>query len=136
MNRIVVATDGSSGSQAAVAQATALAQATGARVTFVTVLQGPDRSSDPVSGKPYGAAAGELTAAEAAAAAAQALGANADFQFLGGDPAKAIADYAATEGADVIVVGSRGLGAVRSLVLGSVSREIVDRADRPVLVVK
>jgi nucleotide-binding universal stress UspA family protein len=136
MKRIVVATDGSSGSQAAVTQAIELAKATGARVTFVTVLHGVGRSSDPVSGEPLSASGTERNAAQVAAATARDGGADADFQFLDGDPADAVVDFASAERADVIVVGSRGLGAVRSLVLGSVSRRIVDHAQCPVLVVK
>lgn len=37
--------------------------------------------------------------------------------------------------ADVVVVGTRGLGGIKSLLLGSVSHELVQHADRPVLVV-
>ncbi len=36
---------------------------------------------------------------------------------------------------DVVVVGTRGLGGIKSLLLGSVSLEVVRHADRPVLVV-
>lgn len=37
--------------------------------------------------------------------------------------------------ARVVVIGARGLGALRSMLLGSVSREVVQHARRPVLVV-
>ena len=38
--------------------------------------------------------------------------------------------------ADLIVVGSRGLGRVKSAVLGSTSREVLAKADRPVMIVR
>jgi nucleotide-binding universal stress UspA family protein len=38
-------------------------------------------------------------------------------------------------GADVIVLGTRGLSSVKSLVVGSVSRAVLHRADRPVMVI-
>ena len=38
-------------------------------------------------------------------------------------------------GADAVVMGSRGLGGVKSLLLGSVSHEVLQRADRTVVVV-
>ena len=53
-----------------------------------------------------------------------------------GDPAQQIIETAKTEGADLIVVGSRGLGTVRSLVLGSVSNKIVHYAKEAVLVIR
>ena len=37
---------------------------------------------------------------------------------------------------DLIVVGSRGLGPAKGALLGSVSSEIVQKADRPVLVAR
>jgi nucleotide-binding universal stress UspA family protein len=51
-----------------------------------------------------------------------------------GDPARLLLEMAAT--ADLIVVGSRGLGAVRRLLLGTVSEKVLHHAPCPVLIVK
>jgi nucleotide-binding universal stress UspA family protein len=51
-------------------------------------------------------------------------------------PAEAILAHARTRRARAIVLGSRGLGLVGRLVLGSVSRAVVQRASSAVLVVK
>jgi len=55
---------------------------------------------------------------------------------LTGHPVDAIARYATEVGADLIVCGSRGHGALRSLLLGSVSAGLADRAHCPVLVAR
>ena len=51
-----------------------------------------------------------------------------------GSIADAILDQAGRLGADAIVLGSRGLTGVRSLLLGSVSHRVVQHADRTVIV--
>ena len=56
--------------------------------------------------------------------------------MLRGDPVDEIVAYADTVDADLIVVGSRGHGAVASALLGSVSRGVLREARRPVLVVR
>ena len=53
-----------------------------------------------------------------------------------GRPASVILDEALALRAELIVVGSRGLGPIKSMLLGSVSDEVVDHAPCPVLVVR
>lgn len=53
-----------------------------------------------------------------------------------GRAADLLIDHAAASYADLLVVGSRGLGPAASVVLGSVSAHLVDHAGCPVLVVR
>ncbi len=53
-----------------------------------------------------------------------------------GDPADGIVDFAKTNDIDLIIIGSRGLGAVGSVLLGSVSRRVAHEAPCPVMIVK
>ncbi|NOY98024.1 MAG: universal stress protein [Chloroflexi bacterium] len=56
-------------------------------------------------------------------------------EVLEGPPAEAILDVAVTRGNDLIVMGSRGLGSLRGLLLGSQSQKVLQHAPCPVLVV-
>lgn len=53
-----------------------------------------------------------------------------------GVPAEAIVDEATSFHADLVVVGSRGRGPVRTALLGSVSAAVVDQAPCPVLIAR
>jgi nucleotide-binding universal stress UspA family protein len=53
--------------------------------------------------------------------------------IVSGDPANAISQYAADNGVDLIVMPTRGVGAVRRLVLGSVTAKVLQNAGCPVL---
>jgi nucleotide-binding universal stress UspA family protein len=56
--------------------------------------------------------------------------------MLEGNPAEAIIEVANTWESDVIVMGSRGLGRLGGLVLGSTSQKVVSHAPCPVLIVR
>ena len=60
----------------------------------------------------------------------------AEAHLVTGRPADAILDLCDQIGAGLIVVGSRGLGPVKRLLVGSVSESIVHHAKCPVLVVR
>jgi len=53
-----------------------------------------------------------------------------------GDPAKVIVQYAGDKQCEQIVMGSRGMGTVSNLVLGSVASKVIHLANVPVLLVK
>ncbi|GGG28738.1 universal stress protein [Lysinibacillus alkalisoli] len=55
--------------------------------------------------------------------------------MLQGKPAEEITHYSKEKNVDIIIVGKRGLHALQSLLLGSVSSKIIKHAHCPVLVV-
>jgi nucleotide-binding universal stress UspA family protein len=57
-------------------------------------------------------------------------------ELLEGDPASAIIDVATVRKSEIIVMGSRGLGRLAGLVLGSTSQKVVAHAPCPVLIVR
>jgi len=123
---ILLATDGSPASGAAVEQAIDLALPLGARLLVLSVL-----------GKgPSSARRARQLALESVVARARAAGAQAAEMLWEGEPGETIVEAAAAEGADLIVVGSHGRGAVGRLFLGSVSDYVVRHARCPVMVVR
>ena len=56
--------------------------------------------------------------------------------MIEGSAAEAVLDVAVTRNSDVIVIGSRGLGTLAGLLLGSTSQKVVAHAPCPVLIVR
>jgi nucleotide-binding universal stress UspA family protein len=56
--------------------------------------------------------------------------------LLEGRPSSIIVEEADKEEADLIVIGSRGLGGITGWILGSTSRRVVESCTKPILVVK
>ena len=65
----------------------------------------------------------------------QGRGVDCEGHLVVDDPATAIIDVAEREGADLVVVGSRGLGEVRRFLRGSVSARVAVHAPMSVLIV-
>lgn len=138
MKEIVVAIDGSEGSEAAIDEALDLAKATAANVTFVCVRKAPSS----LLGSPYyeRLLLAELGRAREivgdALTRAEDAGIEAGAEILEGDPADEILSFADNRSADLIVMGSRGHGALAGALLGSVSSAVAQHASVPVLVAK
>lgn len=79
---------------------------------------------------------GNLILEHALARAQDAGATDVSARAQGGDYADAILNTAEDIGADIIVLGRRGLGRIRGLVLGSVSQKVAQHADSTVITVK
>lgn len=138
MNKLLVAIDGSEGSNAAIDEALELAGQVGAHVTFAFVRRPPSA----LLGYPYyeRLLSTELATARATVAAAQLradeAGIDSVSTVLEGEPVDEILSAADNRGVDLIVMGSRGRGAFAGALLGSVSSAVVQHANVPVLVAK
>jgi nucleotide-binding universal stress UspA family protein len=137
MNQILVATDGSPAAREAVALGIELAVEHGGDITFLRVLatdytatrMGPVRPAARRLGK------GDDPALNEARALAEERGLDARVVRVAGEPATAIAAYADELDADLLVLGSRGLGPVTGALAGSVSHALLKRLTRPVVIV-
>lgn len=79
---------------------------------------------------------GDQVLQRAAAAAKKGGAKKVTTQLAGGDPAEGILKAARKEKADMIVLGTRGLGEIKGLFLGSVSHKVSAEAKCAVLTVK
>jgi nucleotide-binding universal stress UspA family protein len=129
--RILLTTDGSQRSRVAVQVGRDLARLFGARGTLVHVV---DASSYGLSRSKSLLQARMLAVQERMRESPMSDGLEARVVF--GSPAPRIRRVAKEEKADLIVVGARGLGGLKSLTLGSVSDRLTYKADQSVLVVK
>jgi nucleotide-binding universal stress UspA family protein len=137
MNDILVATDGSRSGTAAVEEGLTLAARLGAGVTFVSVHRAPPRFlGDPFYERSISQGLHDAhVAVQDASARAEAMGLSAKTEVLEGDAADEIVALADNRDSSMIVVGSRGHGALVGTLLGSVSAGIVQQARRPVVIV-
>ena len=139
--RILVAVDGSDASSRAAELAFSIADGSGAVITCVLgwnveVQDGvvvTERSSSRWSAveERYTALGHRV----ADPVAARHPGVPVDIVVRHGTPARAVVEVAVERDVDLVVLGRRGAGGFRGLLMGSVSRRVVERAGRVVLVV-
>lgn len=133
---ILIAADGSDNSLRATQQAAGIASLLdGGKVEIVSVIAidvYSDMVYDPIEA--HGEAQREII--KDASQILTDAGVDHDIVLLHGRPADEIIRYAEESGTDLLVIGSRGLGALREFALGSVSHKVLTHAKCPVLVVK
>ncbi|WP_163858451.1 universal stress protein [Paenibacillus elgii] len=138
--RILVAYDGSELSQRALAKAKELAGESNAKLDVVHVLHHPVVViGEAVVSPPRSYEEEYIQHAQSLIDQAKREIAgfpDAKASLLQGQPADSVLDYAGEIGADLIVIGSRGLSGLNEWVLGSVSHHVVQHARIPVLVIK
>jgi nucleotide-binding universal stress UspA family protein len=146
IGRILVAVDGSEPASRAVALGADLAVKYGAALYLVHVIArlvpSPEllefarieRVETPVAMELMGVGQSIAAAARAAAAARGAGRVRED--VLTGDPAEALLGYARDLDIDLIVMGRRGVGPIRGLLMGSVSLKVNSLAECAVLTVR
>ncbi|MCI0546461.1 MAG: universal stress protein [Candidatus Rokubacteria bacterium] len=131
---VVIGTDGSAASRAAVAVAASFPWPRGTRLHGVLARGELTKVLAPAAQLELGRAL-ERVAAQARRVLAR-RSPEAEVVFVDAPPAEGILGEARRLRAAAIVVGARGLGALSRLLLGSVSRAVVREATSAVLVVK
>jgi nucleotide-binding universal stress UspA family protein len=135
---IVVGVDGSAESLGALRWAAAEAVLHGARVVALTARE-PGGGGDAAAAEHGGAEGASVDARSAlvghiSSALGPAPAAEVEPRVVEGRPAAALLDAATT--ADLLVVGARGLGGFRGLLLGSVSQTCLHHAPVPLVIVR
>ena len=129
---IVAGVDGSDGARQALEWAAEEARVRGARLRAVCVWSYLDQaggSFDPS----YGEADARRLLDGAVDALGDAGGIDVERVTVNDLPARGLLE--AAEGADLIVVGARGMGGFKGLLLGSVSQQVAQHAPCPVVIV-
>ncbi|APU38580.1 MULTISPECIES: universal stress protein [unclassified Streptomyces] len=134
--RIVVGVDGSPSSQAALRWAVRYAGLVGGRVEAVTAwdLPGAGTWSAPAVDADFDEEEAERRLVEEVRTVLGEGASQVHQRLVRGNPAEVLVEQG--QGADLIVVGSRGHGGFRRALLGSVSQQVAQHAACPVTIVR
>lgn len=77
-----------------------------------------------------------LAALKSARAVLDKAGLGYEYSVTVGDPADAIIEYAKAKGCDQILMGTKGMGALSGVVMGSVATKVVHLSPVPVLLMR
>jgi nucleotide-binding universal stress UspA family protein len=137
---IVAGTDGSSLAEQAVAQAARIAAHDGAELHLVTAFPDAGAFRERLRTSAQDAHVDLRAVAEDALDRASAhirdLDVEATKHLIEADPAEALVKTAQETGADLLVVGNRGLSRIERFTMGSVSHKVFHHAPCSVMVVK
>lgn len=149
IKKVLVAVDGSEGAGKALDFALDLAEKFGASVMILNVSESLVIGSVPKEAVAYsgGNAAAvpgrdlemdhdEILSRSVAHAKTVKPNLSVSSMLKEGDPATEIVDVAKEDGFDVVVVGNKGFGLVKELLLGSVSEKVAPLSPCPVIIVK
>lgn len=126
---IVVGTDGSKTATEAVLRAIQLATAFDQPLHIVCAAAVQHLNDKDLPPEFRGSAVlGPDAVLDDVASRARSAGAKVEVHSMRGDPAEAIMDVAERVGADLIVVGNKGIGSVKRFVLGNVPSKVVHHA--------
>jgi nucleotide-binding universal stress UspA family protein len=139
-DRILVPTDGSEEMTCVLAHAAKLAEAHGAELHAIYVINSSTFASLPMESSWEGVSdmlqeEGE-SALEDARRAVEGYDVSLTTNLLEGPPSKEIVRYAELDGFDLIVMGTHGRGGIDRLLLGSVAERVVRASTVPVLTVR
>lgn len=135
--KILLPTDGSAHSYRATEYAVSLAEMYKSTIDIVFVIDENATQMDVLSTKSqYEVTKRHKLKFMKALELIESKGIPSNIHFVHGEPGPAVVEFANKGNYDCVVVGSRGLNQLQTMVLGSVSHKIVKRVNVPVLVVK
>ena len=143
MLTVLVACDGSDTALGALQRALSILDASKLHVHLLNVQEGVHMREVPVRGALSDVRAVEqereaqgMQVLQSAKQMLEQAGVSHDVHVKIGPPAQAIAGFAREYHCELIVMGTRGTGAIANLVIGSVANKVVHLTELPVLLIK